>query len=98
MKNNLKNAKKNADCAWEQCETSLGKQMTNDIRERKVMINKKFESAIVELEHEADKLDSISNIWNETEEEIMTSSKSLDGILSDLNKALSSFFGTGKKQ
>ena len=95
--NDLKTAKKNADDAWDKCNASLGTGITVDINERKQMINKEFDKAIAELETDAETLESVANIWNDTEVEIMTSSKSLDDIFIDLNKTLSTFFGPGKK-
>lgn len=89
----LKIIKKNADDAWEECNTSLGDSTTKEINDRKIDINKKHENAISDLEHEAEVLESVSYIWNDTETEIMSSSKSIEDIFADLNKSLSSFFG-----
>ena len=55
--------------------------------------DKKFNTAIEQLEHNADVLNTISNIWKDTETEIMSSSKEFDEIINIINNCLSEAFG-----
>ena len=95
---NLKIAKKKADAAWIDCGDSLGRAITNDIDERKTVINDNYEKAMERLETEANALESIANIWNDTEVEIMSSSKNIDDIISNISRSISDFFGNNNKQ
>ena len=90
-------AKKKADDAWNGCYASLGDTVTKDINDRRYLINKKYEEAINNLENEANDLMSVATIWNETETEIMTSSKQVDDMFTKLNESIS-FFSNNNKQ
>lgn len=91
-------AKKKADDAWNSCYTSLGDTVTKDINERKYLIDKKYEEAISNLENEANNLMSIATIWNETESQIMSSSKQIDDMFTKLNETMSFFSNNSNKQ
>lgn len=84
----LKNAKEKSDEAWNACKGSLGENITRDIDEKREINQKNFENALEKLERYADNLNSVSNIWKETETEIISSSKEMEssfiGFLNNL--------------
>ena len=94
----LKNAKEKADEAWASCKTSLSENVTKDIDDKKEIIKKDFEKALEELDEYALKLDSVSNIWKDTEMEILSTSKEVEQLLSGISKGLFDFFTTNNKQ
>jgi hypothetical protein len=88
----LEKVKKRADDAWENCKLTLSENVTKSIEERKVSNDKKFITAKEQLEGYSNTLDSVSNIWKDTETEIMSSAKefeqTISHINSDINRAL----------
>lgn len=88
----LQSAKGKADEAWELCRNSLNKEILNDIDEKRAVNNKLFDEGIENIELAANKLESVSNIWQETEKDIITSSKEIDGLLSEVQRRFSNPF------
>ena len=93
----LKDAKKAADLAWEECDISMGEDFINMINDNKLENDKKFNDAISKLESRANSLDSISNIWKESELEILASYKQLNEVFDSVSKASSVFKGKIEK-
>ena len=93
----LKDAKKTADLAWEECDISMGEDFINMINDNKLENDKKFNDAISKLESRANSLDSISNIWKESELEILASYKQLNEVFDSVSKASSVFKGKIEK-
>ncbi len=76
----LNNAKSKADSAWNNYRSNVDDSMSKIIDEKKAEINNGYAKAIEELEKNSDVLDSISNIWKETEIELNKSSKSFEAM------------------
>lgn len=93
----LQNAKKKADEAWNICKNSLGENITKDIDAKKNIIQKEFEKGIEDLEKYANQLNSVSDIWKETEIEIISRSKRVDEILSGIKNGLFDIFNSNNK-
>lgn len=89
----LTNAKKKADEAWNDCRASLGENVTKNIDERKYTSDKKFKKAIAEVENSATVLSTVANIWQDTENEIMSSSQGFEEIITKINSNLAQTFG-----
>lgn len=89
----LSGAKQKADAAWNDCRTSLGENVTKDIDERKHANDKKFKKAISEVENSTNVLSTVANIWKDTENEIMSSSKDFEEIVNKINNNLVQAFG-----
>jgi hypothetical protein len=87
----LKDAKKLADSAWEDClgSISMGEQFINILNDNKMSNDKTFANAINKLETRANSLESISNIWKDSETEIMASVKSFNDMFSLISKKIS---------
>lgn len=97
----LKKAKSEADIAWENCNMSMGENIISKMNENKEYNDKKFEDAIAKLETKAISLDSISNIWKDSEIEIMSSYKQFDELFATVNKAsetIKNLTGNNKQQ
>ena len=79
----LKDAKKLADNAWEDCMSSMsmGEQYINILNDNKMENDNTFTSAMDKLETKTNSLDSIDNIWKDSEVEIMSSYKQYSGLL-----------------
>ena len=88
----LEKAKKKADDAWEKCKATLSENVTKSIEDKKISNDKRFVIAKDQLEEYANTLDSVSNIWKDTETEIMSSAndfeKTISNISTDINRAL----------
>lgn len=93
----LKNAKNKADDAWSRCEASLGATLTQTINERKTKINESFNKAIDEIDNSTNVLTSVTNIWKDTENEILKSSRTIDDYVLDIAKKISSTFNNINK-
>ena len=93
----LKSAKRIADDAWNKCKVSLEEEITKDIDEKKEIIRNNFDKTIEGLEKYANNLDSVSNIWKETEIEIMSTSKQVEQLLSGIKNGLFDVFGNNNK-
>ncbi len=93
----LRNAKGKADDAWTRCEASLGQIFTKTINERKIKINESFNKAIEEIENSINVLNSVTNIWKDTEIEILKSSNTIDDYVLDIMKKISSTFNSSNK-
>lgn len=89
----LSSAKTKADIAWKNCESTLGENIIKSVSERKQESDKKFKQAIEQLEKYANILDAVSNIWKDTETQIMSSSKEFDEIINKINNNLANVFG-----
>ena len=88
--NELKSAKEKEDNAWEACKSSINENIMNEINTQKQTNMKSFERGIEKLELYANKLESISNIWEDTENEIMSSSKEVEGLFANINRKITS--------
>ena len=86
----LDNIKNEADIVWTNCETYLDSSIVASIRTVKEINRKRYMTAIEELNNYVNKLETIVNIWKDTEDEIKTSSIKLENIFSEIGKALSS--------
>lgn len=84
----LKIAKEKADNAWEVCRDSLESNVTKDIDSTRDNIKSVFDSAVQKLENRIDSLESISNIWKDTEVEIMSTSKLVEELVSKLKAGI----------
>lgn len=82
----LNNAKIKADNAWINYRSNVDDSMSKIIDEKKAEINKEYSLAIDDLERNSDVLDSIANIWKETEIELNTSSKNFEAMFNSVNK------------
>ena len=85
----LEKIKNKADLIWERCETYLDNNIINSIDTVKEINRKRYNVAIEELNNYANKIETIANIWRETEEQIKTSSVKLETLFSDISKSLS---------
>ncbi len=96
----LKAAKKLADAAWEDCMSSMsmGEQYLNMLNDSKIENDNVFSSAIDKLEMKANSLDSIANIWKESEIEIMSSYKQFSSSLGVLGRKIFEFKDDIKKE
>lgn len=84
----LKIAKEKADNAWDACRDSLESSVTKDIELTRDNIKSVFNSGIQKLENSVDNLDSICNIWKDTEIEIMSTSKQVEELVSKLKAGI----------
>ncbi len=84
----LKTAKEKADNAWVVCRDSLENNVTKDIELTRDNIKSVFNSGIQKLENSVDNLDSICNIWKDTEIEIMSTSKQVEELVSKLKAGI----------
>ena len=89
----LKEAKKLANSAWEDCNVSLSENFLKMINENKRENDKKFDKAIEELNSRADSLDAIANIWKDSEIEIMASMKNFNEVFEAAYKLKDVFLG-----
>lgn len=89
----LSSAKTRADIAWKNCESTLGENVIKSVAERKQESDRKFKKAIEQLEKYSNILDTVSNIWKDTETQIMSSSKEFDEIINKINNNLANAFG-----
>ena len=92
----LKEAKKLASNAWDDCNVSLGEKFLEMINENKKKIDDKFDKAIEELNSRANSLESIANIWKESEIEIMSSMKKFSEVFDIANRVKNYFVKTEK--
>ena len=83
----LKNSKERADNAWEQCSPNIDKKYINLINENKKINNKNFNKAIEDLEYYANSLNSIADVWKDSEREIESSFIEFESLFSNLTKA-----------
>lgn len=95
--NELLRIKKNADSLWEQCSIYIDDSVLNNINTVKETNNKKFDSAISELNEYSNKMNSIANIWKDTETEIKASTKKLDSLFSNIQKTMLDAINNSKK-
>ena len=86
----LETVRERADLLWESCETYLDPSIINSIDYVKNINKKRYSDAIEELNNYANKIESIANIWNETEQRIKSSSIELEKIFSEIGKTISS--------
>ena len=86
----LDTIKNEADMIWTNCETYLDSSIVASIRTVKGINKKRYMAAIEELNNYINKLETVVNIWKDTEDEIKASSIKLENIFSDIGKALSS--------
>ena len=89
----LANAKQKADNAWNECRVSLGENITQSIDERKASTDKKYKKAIEEVDNSANTLLTVSNIWENTENQLLSSSKEFEEIVNKINNNLIQLFG-----
>ena len=83
----LKNAKEKADNAWEQCSPNIDKRYLSILNENKKMNQQNFNKAIEDLEYNANVLNSVADIWKESEQELSSSFKEFNMLFSSLTKA-----------
>ena len=86
----LNKIKSNADALWEQCSNNLDASALEGINVVKSENQVKFNTSIEELNNFADRLDSVANIWDDTEKEIKSSSIKLGSIFDDISKTFRS--------
>lgn len=86
----LNSIKQKNDLIWEQCGKYLGESITSNINIAREYNSKRFKTAIDELDNYANKIESISNIWKDTEIEIKSSSKSLESMFADIERFVKS--------
>ncbi len=91
----LDKAKKKADDAWENCKATLSENVTKSLEDKKISNDKRFIIAKEQLEEYANTLDSVSNIWKDTENEIISSSQELEETISNINNNIGNAFGLG---
>ncbi len=87
--NDLNMIKKQSDTIWEQCCVYLDESIVDNINTVKEYNNKKFSSALEELNNYANKMETIANIWQDAETEIKVSSKKLESLFSDISRTMS---------
>ena len=85
----LEKVKSRADEIWEKCETYLDDNIINSIDTVKDINRKRYNSALEELNNYINKLETVANIWQDTEEQIKSSSIELENIFSEIGKTLS---------
>lgn len=95
--NELSRIKKEADLLWEECSVYIDDAVLNNINTVKSTNNKKFSSAITELNDYANKMESIANIWKDTEVEIKASTKNLESLFSDIQRTMINAVNDSKK-
>ena len=93
----LNNIKKKSDIVWEQCSVYLEDNTIKSINTVKSDNTIKFSKAIEELNTYANKIESIANIWEDTENEIKISSKNLESLFDDIGKTMKSAIEYSKK-
>ena len=94
--NDLNNIKTNADAIWEQSSTYLEDNALKGINTVKSDNNKKYSKSIEELNEYANKIDTVANIWEDTENEIKSSSKKLESFFDDIGKTMRSAIDSAK--
>ncbi len=82
----LNNAKNKANNAWINYRNNVDDSMSKIIDEKKVQVDKEYDLGMDNLEKDSDVLDSIANIWKETEIELNTSSKNFESMFKGVNK------------
>ena len=88
----LNRIKNKADSLWEQCSTNLDSEALEGINIVKSENQTKYNYSIDELNNYADRIESVANIWDDTEKEIKTSSVKLGSIFDDIGKTLRSAY------
>ena len=78
--------RKRADEIWKSCEMYLDDSVINSIQTVKDINRKRYNRAFEELEGYANRIESVANIWKETEDEIKASSIKLENIFSDIGR------------
>lgn len=86
--NDLDRIKKQASVIWEQCSVYLDDSVIENINQVKEYNEKKYAKAMDELNNYANKMETVANIWKDTEAEIKMSSKKLESLFSDINKTM----------
>ena len=87
--NDLNIVKKQADTIWEQCSSCLDDSIIENLKTVKEYNNKRFNSALEDLNNYANKMETIANIWKDAEAEIKVSSKKLETLFSDISRTMS---------
>ena len=96
--NDLKTIKKKSDEIWEQCSSYLEDGTIANINIVKSNNYVKYNSSIDELINYANRIETVANIWDETEREINASSKKLESYFSDVSKTVKDAFERSRKQ
>lgn len=93
----LEIVRKRADVIWERCEMFLDINIKNSIDTVKDINRKRYDKALEELNNYINKLETVANIWQNTEEEIKSSSIELENIFRDISNSFSNIIN-GKKE
>ena len=84
----LTKIKKHFNEVWEQCSTLLDDNTIKNINSLKDINDKKYSKAMEELETYANKIDTVANIWQDTNIQIKNSSKNLESMFIDISKSI----------
>ncbi len=84
----LNNAKKRADEAWINYKNNVNDTMAATIDEKHIMVDDNYKKAIEKLEESANALDSVSNIWKDTEITLKHSTKDLEDFITSIGNTL----------
>jgi hypothetical protein len=96
--NDLSKIKSKADIVWDQCSAYLDESALESINSVKSDNYKKYTSSMDELNNYANRVESVANIWDDTEKEIKTSSRKLESFFDDIGKTMRSAIEFSKKQ
>ena len=80
----LEKVKQRADIIWERCETYLDKDIINSINTVKDANRKKYNKALEELTYYINKLETVAEIWQSTEEDIKKDTKNVYQKINDI--------------
>ena len=84
----LTKIKKHFNEVWEQCSSLLDDNTIKNINSLKDINDKKYNKAMEELETYANKIDTVANIWQDTNIQIKNSSKNLESMFIDISKSI----------
>lgn len=96
--NDLNKIKNKSDVLWEQCSAFLEEGTLDSINMVKSDNYSKYVSSIEELNNYANRIESVANIWDETEQEIKASSRTLESLFDDIGKTMRTAFEKSKNQ
>ena len=94
----LEDIRNHAELMWEKCSVFLDDNIMSSINSVKEGNKKKYKAAHDNLKSYADRIDSIANIWKDTEAEIKSSSVDLENLFAELGRTISSVIGKDNNQ
>lgn len=84
----LERIRTHSDFIWEQCSALFDDGISKSINEVKMINRRKYKTGIDRLDNYANRLETITGVWRDTENEIMNASKELENFFVDIGKKI----------